>query len=146
MVGSVGWFGGRSLAACFARGRAYAAEDTSAALAFTHAERAVQLEPGNSHYHAGAGDLAVRLGKFERGIAHYRAAVDNDPFRASYHWRLARALMAARGINPEALAEFRRAVALNPTNPRYRRDLDDAEETVRQAPGDLLQSPPAKEE
>jgi hypothetical protein len=75
----------------------------------------------------------------------HQAAIDNDPFRASYHWRLAQAEKAAQGMDDKALQQLRQAVALNPTNKRYSQALAEAEESVRQSSSDLLQFSPTKE-
>jgi predicted Zn-dependent protease len=97
------------------------------AAVFAEPRQAAALMPGDARYQSLAGDAAAQAGQFEEAIAYYRAAVRNDPYRPSYHWRLARALMAA-GQAEEALAELRQAAALNPTHTGYRAELAQAEE------------------
>jgi hypothetical protein len=54
--------------------------------------------------------------------------VENDPLRASYHYRLARALAAAGQPANEVSQELRRAVELIPTKVEYREALRLVEE------------------
>ena len=152
VVGTVVWMEGQALAASFLHGQALGLERENPVAAFEEIQRAVSLSPHNASYQAAAGNLAVRLGKFDEAIRHYQAAINNDPFRASYHWRLARAEMAAHGINERVVRELRQAVAFNPTQDCrdqthlcYRQELTKAEESVRQSSSSLLQSSPAKE-
>ncbi len=144
VIGGVVWVEGRALAASYAFGRAHellARQEPVAAL--VEAERAVALVPRSAHYQVLAGDLAWELGNGSGAVSLYRAAIQNDPFRASYHWRLAQALWRVRGHRDEALYEFQRAVELNPTKAEYHKALGEAEETVRQSGAGLLRSPPA---
>jgi O-antigen ligase len=145
LVGAVVWIEGRSLAAGSLYGQATGLERENPVAAFEEIRRAVSLSPDNAFYQAAAGSLAVRLGKFDEAIGYYRAAINNDPFRASYHWRLARAEMAAHGVDDKARQQLQQAVALNPTNQRYRQTPDEVEESVRQSSSSLLQSSPARE-
>ena len=147
VVGAAVWMEGRSLAASYENGLAQQVERTDPALALDAARRAAKLVPHSAHYQAAAGYLAMRLGLFDDAVASYQAAVANDPYRASLHWRLAHALKAADGeLTDEAIEQFRQAAQLNPTNKRYSKELETPEESVRQPPSDLLESPPAKDE
>jgi Flp pilus assembly protein TadD len=91
---------------------------------------AVRWAPRNPHYWTAL--------QSEEGC---QKAVELDPMRSSRHARLARAHWVA-GKHELALAEFRQAVALNPTEQSYREELKSAEESVRQGRGGLLQSRP----
>jgi O-antigen ligase len=139
VASSLVWIQSRSLAANIAYGNARTFRQAAEAF------RAARLAPRNSRYQSVAGDAALHAGKFEEAIQFYRVAVQNDPCRASHHWRLARALATAHVLNNDALNELRQAVALNPTNTRYREELARAEESVRQSPGALLDSPSTKD-
>jgi O-antigen ligase len=141
-VAGVLWMEGRSLMAGFAHGRARELERRNPAAALAATERSIELAPRNAHYYAAAGDLAVNLGRFEKATQHYRAAIGCDPNRASYHWRLARALATAGKHDDQVLEQLRLAHALNPTKQLYREDLDRLEESVRQSAPALLESAP----
>jgi tetratricopeptide (TPR) repeat protein len=145
MAGVVIWMEGASLVATYRHDQAYALMHANPSAALDEARSATRLAPFNAPYQATAGDLAVRLRLFDEATEHYRAAIEDDPYRASYHWRLARAEMAARGPDAIVLQQLRLAASLNPTNQRYNQELADAEESVRQSPGSLLESAPAKE-
>jgi tetratricopeptide (TPR) repeat protein len=82
------------------------------------------------------------LGKFEEAVGYYRAAIARDPYRGSFHWRLGRVLWLEGRDRAAALAEFQKAVRLNPTSKTYIDSLATAEESVRQGGGGLLQSAP----
>jgi len=147
-MGAVVWTEGRALAAGFHYGRAFKLGRSNPLAAMDEIGRAVSLLPNNAFYQAAAGDLASRWRRFDEGIKYYQAAIRNDPFRAAYHWHLAEVEIAAHGPRPseKAIRELRQAVALNPTNKRYRQSLAEAEESVRQSSSGLLQSSPAKEQ
>jgi putative inorganic carbon (HCO3(-)) transporter len=145
LIGAVLWTEGREVAAGFAHARAHEIGPRNAASALAEARRAAALAPYDGFYEMAAGDLAISLRKFDEAIRHFQRAIDNDPFRAAYHARLARAEMAAYGVSKEVLKQFRLAASLNPTNARYQQDLAEAEESVRQPSNDLLGSTPAKE-
>ena len=145
VAGTVVWMEGQALAASFLYGQAIGFERLNPMAGLEEIRRAVGLSPNNASYQAAAGNLAIRLGKFDEAIGYYQAAIDNDPFRASYHWRLAQAEKAAQGMDDKALQQLRQAVALNPTNKRYSQALAEAEESVRQSSSGLLQFSPTKE-
>ena len=145
VAGTVVWMEGQALVASFLYGQALRLERENPVAAFEEIQHAVSLSPNNAPYQAAAGSLAIRLGKFDEAIGYYQVATDNDPFRASYHWRLAQAEKAAQGMDDKALQQLRQAVALNPTNKRYSQALAEAEESVRQSSSGLLQFSPAKE-
>jgi O-antigen ligase len=143
VIAAVFWTQGRSIAASFAHGHCDATRTEYPAAALADARRAIELAPHNSHYHAAAGDLAVLLQRFDEAIQHYEAAVDCDPYRASYHWRLAKVLAAAGGRHDQIIKQHRLAHQLNPTKELYRHDL---EEILRQPTADLLGSVPSKKD
>jgi O-antigen ligase len=144
LVGAVVWTDGRAVAAGIAFERSIEWRSRDPAQALEQARRAVALSPGVSHYYAAAGDLALALGRTDEAVKDYRAAVDNDRFRAAYYWRLGRALRAVYGVNEAALKHLRFAHTLNPTNQRYGNDLAAAEqESVRHSADGLLESAPA---
>ena len=126
LLSAVVWFEGRMLAANLAYGESHAATDWQAAI--TAAERAVALAPRNALYKMAAGELLVSGGRFAEGLEYCRQAVENDPLRASYHYRLARALVEAGRPADEVSKELRRAVELNPTKAQYREALRLVEE------------------
>jgi tetratricopeptide (TPR) repeat protein len=153
VIATVAWMEGRDLQATFVHARVQELEASNPVAALQEAQRAAELASQDSHYYVVAGDLATRLGRFDEAIRYYRGAIDNDPYRPSYHWRLARAEMAAHGLTDRAIEQLRQAVALNPSQkcddpqkPCYRKELAAAEETVRQSTNDLLQSAPAKDQ
>ena len=143
VVAVVLWMEGRSLAASYAHGRSNQLQASYPAAALANARRAIELAPRNPNYQAAAGNMAVALERFEEAIRYYREAIDCDPYRASYHWRLARALAAAGATKDQVIKQLRRAHDLNPTKELYRQDL---EENLRQPTPDLLGSPPAKQD
>jgi O-antigen ligase len=143
VTGAVLWMEGRSLAACFAHGRSSELRADNPAGALADALRSIELAPRNPHYHASAGDLLVSMGRFEEAIQQYRAAIHCDPYRASFHWRLARVLAAAGGKNDQVVEQLRMAHDLNPTKELYQRDL---EENLRQPTPGLLESLPIKKD
>ena len=108
-------------------------------------QRAIASAPLNSRYQALAGDIAGSMQKFDKAVSHYQAAVRNDPLRAAYHWHLAQAEVAARGVTAAAVAEFGRAAELYPSNQRYQADFLAAKESVGQGAGGLLRSVPARQ-
>ena len=121
LVSVVTWFEGRMLAAHLAYGESLAA--TNWPTAITGAERAAALAPRNAVYQMTAGKLLVSAGQFAEGLRYCRRAVEDDPQRASYHYRLAGALAMAGRPAIEVSQELRRAVELNPTKTQYREVL-----------------------
>jgi len=133
---------GRSLLADFAYGRAVDARESNPSLALAELEHAIAVCPENAHYRAAAGDAALTLGRWEEAAGQYRSAVDRDPYRAGYHWRLGRALCVG-GKTKIGLEQIREAIALDPTNQRYQSGLrDSCEKSVRQPPVGLLEFAP----
>ncbi len=144
VVAGVLWMEGRSLGAAFSHGQTRQLERTDPTSALAMARRSIELAPRNPHYYAAAGNLAVTLSHFGEAVDYYRAAIECDPYRASYHWRLARALVTAGSHLDQVVEQLRAAHALNPTKQLYREDLAAAEESVRQSTPALLGSVPAK--
>ena len=154
VIAGLVWVESRNLLAEYAYERAELRRQGEPVGALAEARRAVAWVPWNSHFQSAAGDLAVDLGRFSEAAMHYEAAIRWDRFRASYHWRLARAELAVHGVNDLVLQHLRMAVDLNPhqpcrrpDEPCYRRDLALAlakarlKESVRQSHPVLIQSP-----
>lgn len=121
LLSAVVWFEGRTLAANLAYGESHTATDWQAAI--TVAERAAALAPRNAVYQMRAGETLMAAGQFAEGLWYCRRAVESDPLRASYHYRLAGALAAAGRPADKVSKELRRAVELNPTKAQYREAL-----------------------
>jgi O-antigen ligase len=139
------WTEGRALAANSLHERARELMAVDPLEAIDTAKRAVDLVPWNPRFESAVGDMESSVGKGHEAIAAYRRAIQDDPYRASGWWRLAEAKRAAHQMDTEAIEILRKAVELNPTNPRYSRALSTAEESVRQSHHALLESGPAKE-
>lgn len=136
------WWEGRSLVAALYHAESRDLQGSNPSAAVAPAQQAIRLNPQNPYYYRAAGDLAVELGRFDEAIRLYAQASDCDPYRAAFHWRWARALMAAGGHESQAVEQLKVAIALNPTKTAYREDLKTFEESIRQAPPRLLQSRP----
>jgi O-antigen ligase len=145
LVAAVLWIECRALAAAFMGEEARRMETINPVAALDENERVVRLAPWNSRLQSSLGETALRAGSTEEAFAAYRHAIECDPYRASGWWQLARAKMAAHGVDTEVLQLLSKAVMLNPTNPRYSQALAAAKESVRQSTGTLLESDPAKE-
>jgi O-antigen ligase len=145
VVVAVLWAESRSLAAALVHGRALQLEEANPLAALDEARQAAELTPWNPRFQSTVGAIARRTGKTDEAVAAYRHAIQDDPYRASCWWRLAETKMAAHGVDAEVLQFLSKAVDLNPTNTRYGQALAAAKETVRQSPGALLESHPAKE-
>jgi len=128
VVGMVVWAEGQSMTANFLYGETISLARFNPLAAAQEIQRAVDLSPNNASYQAAAGNLAMHLGRFDQATGYYQAAIKNDPFRASYHWRLAQAEIAMHGMNDEALHQLGQAVDLNGTNKRYQQALTEAQE------------------
>jgi O-antigen ligase len=145
VVGAVLWIESRALAATFMGEQAHRMEGINPVAALDENRRAARLAPWNSRLQSGLGEMALRAGRIEEAFPAYRHAIECDPYRASGWWQLARAKIAAHGVDTEALQLLRRAVELNPTNSHYIQALAAAKESVRQSTGALLEFIPAKE-
>ncbi|MGO9608475.1 MAG: O-antigen ligase family protein [Verrucomicrobiia bacterium] len=145
LVAAILWIECRALAAAFMAKQARRIEGINPLAALDEYRRAVRLAPWNSRLQSGLGETALRAGSIEEAFAAYRHAIESDPYRASGWWQLARAKIAAHGVDTEVLQLLQRAVELNPTNPRCSQALATAKESVRQSTGTLLESDPAKE-
>jgi O-antigen ligase len=145
------WAEGRSLLGWYSYGSAMQLMDRTVTAepdpvgALEKAQRAIQLDPNNPYYYALAGDLAVTQEQFGQAAAYYRSAIRCDSYRASYHWRLARVLMAGGAGNDQVMAELTRATRLNPTQLKYQHDLQGFEESIRQPSPPLLDSSPTEQ-
>jgi putative inorganic carbon (HCO3(-)) transporter len=145
LVAAILWVECRALTAAFMGERAREMEAADPVTALEEKEQAVRLAPWNSRLQSSLGDTALRVGRLDEAFAAYRQAIESDPYRASGWWQLARAKIAAHGVDAEALQLLRKTAELNPTNVRYTQALTAAEESVRQSTGALLESSPAKE-
>jgi predicted Zn-dependent protease len=144
MLFAVLWVEGRALAASYAFAHAQELRRVNPLAAVEEARRATMLAPWNPRLESGLGELALMAGKPDQAIAAYRAAVADDPYRASCWWHLAEAMKAVHGVDMETVEVLRKAVELNPTEMTYSNALAAAEKSVRQAPDTLLESAPAK--
>jgi O-antigen ligase len=138
-IGIVVWCQGPGLMAGFIHGRVQPLAGINPQAAYALERQAVALSPRNGFYLSRLADLAAGLGRRDEAITYYQAALASDPYRASYHWRLAELL----GPCPAGVEHLREAVRLNPTKVDYRQALREFEESVRQHPGHLLDSVPA---
>lgn len=146
MAAAVLWFEGRMIMAATAYGESQATRDTNNEQQLQAAATACRYAPSNPQYWSAFGDAAFRLNDLQMAIECYRRAAELDPMRAARHGRLARACRMAGQYKP-AMAAFRRAMSLNPTDPGYPREVKRlAEESVRQGRGGLIQSPPVSGE
>ena len=136
----VAWLAGRSLWADFCTAQAQQLAGSAPAAALGAVRQAIDLNPANPRYWSLAAELELRQGHAMAAVEFYRAAVGADPYRAAYHWRLARALLATGNREAEAVEQLKIAVDLNPTQGRYRAELAATEENIRQASGGLLKS------
>lgn len=132
VAGAVVWHEAHSLSAAFHHGEALALKSVNPVGALAEARRAVNLDPGNGHYLQTAGELALAQGQAGEAVAFFEAAVRHDPYRAWNQFLLASAKHAAGADQSEVVNHLKRAVELNPTEPRYRRELAVAKERVRQ--------------
>ena len=135
---AVAWLAGRSLLADFYNARTQMLADSDPVAAAASARQVIDWNPANPRYRSLAGDLALQQGRATAAVECYLAAVDNDPYRAAHHWRLARALIVIGGREEEVVEQLKIAVDLNPTQERYREELAAAEENIRQVPAGLL--------
>jgi tetratricopeptide (TPR) repeat protein len=95
---------------------ALAAVAENGTLDFTQAndeyERALALAPGNAQVLRFSGSFAVFMGHFDAGIAALRRAVVLDPLARQSHYKLGRALYAARRYE-EAVAAQAEVISLD---------------------------------
>lgn len=138
VVAGVIWHEGRSLAADFAHARAHYLTERNPLGALTAIQRAITLAPGNGHYASSAADLAWLVGRRDQAIAFSEEAINDDPYRASFHWRLAHML----GPTPDGMHHVRRAFELNPMKKEYRDAVAAFDESVRQGQYPLIESAP----
>ena len=136
------WLAGRSLAADFCNARTVALMKVEPVMALESARTTLRWDPENPRHCVVAGDLAAGQGRLAEAAEFYQAAVGNDPYRAAYHWRLARVLWWVGGHESEAVEQLRMAAQLNPTQARYRTELQAVEENIRQPGSGLLKSEP----
>lgn len=70
------------------------------------------------------GEIRLQRGQFAKARRHFAAALGWHPGQADYHHLMAAATQGDDDADPQrALDHFRRAVDLEPTNPRYLCDL-----------------------
>ncbi len=143
MMVTVLWFEGRMIMAANAYGELQAIPEMDKERQLHTAATACRYAPLNPHYWSALGDVAFRMKDVQLTIECYQRAAELDPMRSSRHARLARAYRKI-GQRELAMAAFRRAMTLNPTEPAYPRELKSlAEESVRQGQDGLIKSPPA---
>jgi eukaryotic-like serine/threonine-protein kinase len=82
--------------------------------AIEHLRRAIALKPALVGAHVWLGSSLLYIGQVEQGIEALRNAESLDPDDADVHQALARAYWMWRAQVPEAIAELRRSIALNP--------------------------------
>jgi len=145
VVMAVVWIESQALGAAMKLNTAREEVKIDPSRALDDARLAARMAPWNPHFQSSLGEVALQAGKPEEAIAAYRRAIEGDPYRASCWWQLARVKIATHGVDAEALQLLQKAVELNPTNTRYSQALAAAKESVRQSPGSLLESDPAKE-
>jgi tetratricopeptide (TPR) repeat protein len=145
VVVAVLWIESQALGAAMVLNTARVRVKINPSRALDDVKLAAKMAPWNPRFQTSLGEVALHAGEPEEAIAAYRHAIEDDPYRASYWWQLARVKIATHGVDAEALQLLKKAVELNPTNPRYGQALAAAKESVRQSPGSLLQSDPAKE-
>jgi O-antigen ligase len=145
MLFAVLWVEVRALAASYTFAHAQELRRVNPLAAVEEARRATMLTSWNPGLESGLGELALMAGKTDQAIAAYRAAITDDPYRASGWWHLAEAMKAVHGVDIETVEILRKAVELNPTEMTYSSALTAAEKSVRQGPGTLLESAPTKE-
>jgi len=143
------WLEGRSLRGDFCVAQAQTVASNNPSQAAKLATQAINCNPNNPRYWSMAGDLALHQGRATEAVEFYRGAAGNDPYRASYHWRLARALLLAGNRKSEAVEQMMIATDLNPTrfqlNPtRFQQGAEwrVLEENIRQSGRGLLESLP----
>ena len=82
--------------------------------AIEHLRRALSLKPSLVGAHVWLGSSLLYLGQVDEGIAALKQAETLDPGDADVHQALARANWMWRADIPQAVAELRRSIALNP--------------------------------
>lgn len=89
-------------------------EDAAALVAY---RRAAALAPSFATYQSALGGALRRLRRYDEAERCFRDALKREAASADARLGLARVLWERDGATPEAAAELRRAVALQPTNP-----------------------------
>ena len=86
-----------------------------------HFQAALKLKPNSADFHKAYGAALAEHGKLEAALQELRAAAQAQP-EADTLVQLA-ALLRATGATRDAVAEYRRALALNPNQPRALNNL-----------------------
>ncbi len=77
-------------------------------------EAALRIRPDSAHAQAGLADALAKIpGRLEEAIAHYQAALAQDPNFAEAHYNYGAALARASRI-PEAAAQWQAAIQIKP--------------------------------
>jgi Flp pilus assembly protein TadD len=84
--------------------------------AITHCRKATQLEPNFAEAQNTLGMALSQSGRVDDAISCFRIAARLQPASADMHCNLALALFKTKSGAPEAIAEFKKAVALQPDN------------------------------
>lgn len=79
-------------------------------------QRAAQMDPSMPETDQALGDLYRAAGDFERALQHYRRSAQAPALEAQAHVGMAK-VYAEQGHGDLALAQFQRALALDPDNP-----------------------------
>ena len=96
------------------RSAIYSAQDLNFPAAQAEIDKAIQIAPDDSDTQYFASALECTLGRWEAGLEHKRAALEQDPLNAGRHSGYANCLLRAGHPN-EAEEQARRALAISPT-------------------------------
>jgi tetratricopeptide (TPR) repeat protein len=93
--------------------------------AFAYAEKGARAGSWNADLHAGFGDVFIRLKRLNEAVREFDAATQLDPAHAYSFIGLGTALRSLhKDADPKAgIAEYRRALAINPVEPYAHGDL-----------------------
>jgi adenylate cyclase len=91
---------------------------TALAKARSHAERALELDPGNADAHVTSGFVSLMERRFDEAVAHVRRAIQLAPGSADAA-AYACFILASAGHAEEAVEHGERAMSLSPSFPAY---------------------------
>ena len=86
--------------------------------ALAESRSALLVDPGRDDAHDVAGEVHLRLGRFEAAEREFRSAIRLRPNDAEYYFDLARALAAEQRV-PEAIRAAHTATRLDPSEATY---------------------------
>jgi tetratricopeptide (TPR) repeat protein len=84
--------------------------------AATHFERAIEINPDLADAHLNLGSIMLSTGRPLEAAKQFSRAIQSDPGLATAHTNLGVALYYGQGKVGEALAEWRKAIELDPTS------------------------------